>query len=269
MRTRPSRPGMAGGLAGSVPDRRARGEWPRASIPLQMRMVAVKRPSPRRWQASCPRVGRNSGVARDPVSRARRVGASVGPRAGPGRPGLHPVGVHVVEERGRRVGQPATARNATSARPRLHPYGGASCMTPSRLQPDRWKSGSTTPWPENGPKKENGSLGVTQAPVLTCGPYWIRTSGLRIRSPTLYPTELRAQRFSALPTTRLAARPTGGKGGIRTLDTGHPVYWFSKPAPSASRPPFLILSTPSCLAEEEGFEPSEGVNPQRFSRPPP
>jgi len=61
---------------------------------------------------------------------------------------------------------------------------------------------------------------------------------------------------------------TGGKGGIRTLDTGHPVYWFSKPAPSASRPPFR--NRPSVrLAEEEGFEPSEGVNPQRFSRPPP
>ncbi len=34
---------------------------------------------------------------------------------------------------------------------------------------------------------------------------------------------------------------TGGKGGIRTRDTGHPVYWFSKPAPSASRPPFRNL----------------------------
>ena len=69
----------------------------------------------------------------------------------------------------------------------------------------------------------------------TCGPYWIRTSGLRIRSPTLYPTELRAQLF-------MSAATTGGKGGIRTLDTGYPVYWFSKPAPSASRPPFQNLS---------------------------
>src|SRR6266542_7161747 len=47
-----------------------------------------------------------------------------------------------------------------------------------------------------------------------------------------------------------------------------PVYWFSKPAPSAPRPPFRNLCR-FHLAEEEGFEPSEGVNPQRFSRPPP
>src|SRR3990172_1365531 len=47
-----------------------------------------------------------------------------------------------------------------------------------------------------------------------------------------------------------------------------PVYWFSKPAPSASRPPFQNLFR-FLMAEEEGFEPSEGVNPLRFSRPPP
>ena len=51
-----------------------------------------------------------------------------------------------------------------------------------------------------------------------------------------------------------------------------PVYWFSKPAPSAPRPPFpepVSFPWSFVLAEEEGFEPSEGVSPQRFSRPPP
>ena len=121
------------------------------------------------------------------------------------------------------------------------------------------------------------------------GPYWIRTSGLRIRSPTLYPTELRAQTLCVLrrcfvrPSTtagcaglrsgRTEGHPAlfyfklGGKGGIRTLEPGCPSYWFSKPAPSAARPPFLEARFH--LAEEEGFEPSEGVNPLRFSRPPP
>src|SRR5207245_5318311 len=52
-----------------------------------------------------------------------------------------------------------------------------------------------------------------------------RTCGLRIRSPTLYPTERRAPQ-------QLAERE-GFEPSIQLWD----VYWFSKPAPSASRPP--------------------------------
>ena len=49
---------------------------------------------------------------------------------------------------------------------------------------------------------------------------------------------LRSGRTGSHPTELL----NGGKGGIRTLEPGCPSYWFSKPAPSASRPPFLATS---------------------------
>src|SRR5207245_9834851 len=55
-----------------------------------------------------------------------------------------------------------------------------------------------------------------------------RTCGLRIRSPTLYPTERRAPQ-------QLAERE-GFEPSIQLWT----VYWFSKPAPSASRPPLPI-----------------------------
>src|SRR5438067_13399697 len=58
------------------------------------------------------------------------------------------------------------------------------------------------------------------------GPCRIRTCGLRIRSPTLYPTELRAL-------SRAVAEREGFEPSIQLWT----VYWFSKPAPSASRPP--------------------------------
>ena len=58
------------------------------------------------------------------------------------------------------------------------------------------------------------------------GPCRIRTCGLRIRSPTLYPTELRARRLTV-------AEREGFEPSIQLWT----VYWFSKPAPSASRPP--------------------------------
>src|SRR5205085_1506466 len=58
------------------------------------------------------------------------------------------------------------------------------------------------------------------------GPSRIRTCGLRIRSPTLYPSELWAL------TTMMAERE-GFEPSIQLWA----VYWFSKPAPSASRPP--------------------------------
>src|SRR5882672_10551144 len=58
------------------------------------------------------------------------------------------------------------------------------------------------------------------------GPCRIRTCGLRIRSPTLYPTELRAHRLTV-------AEREGFEPSIQLWT----VYWFSKPAPSASRPP--------------------------------
>ena len=58
------------------------------------------------------------------------------------------------------------------------------------------------------------------------GPCRIRTCGLRIRSPTLYPTELRARRLTV-------AEREGFEPSIQLWA----VYWFSKPAPSASRPP--------------------------------
>src|SRR6266851_9826702 len=64
---------------------------------------------------------------------------------------------------------------------------------------------------------------------LSGGPCRIRTCGLRIRSPTLYPTELRALNW-------LAERE-GFEPSIQLWT----VYWFSKPAPSASRPPLLKL----------------------------
>src|SRR5437660_256115 len=60
------------------------------------------------------------------------------------------------------------------------------------------------------------------------GPCRIRTCGLRIRSPTLYPTELRAH---------LAARAVAEREGFEPSIQLWTVYWFSKPAPSASRPP--------------------------------
>ena len=41
------------------------------------------------------------------------------------------------------------------------------------------------------------------------------------------------------PQLRCDAHPFCGKGGIRTRDTPVGVYRFSRPAPSATRPPFL------------------------------
>src|SRR5262249_19521681 len=58
------------------------------------------------------------------------------------------------------------------------------------------------------------------------GPSRIRTCGLRIRSPTLYPTELWAL-------VKQLAEREGFEPSIQLWA----VYWVSKPAPSASRPP--------------------------------
>src|SRR5947209_20628371 len=71
--------------------------------------------------------------------------------------------------------------------------------------------------------------GKIRPPLADGGPCRIRTCGLRIRSPTLYPTELRALR----PTV---AEREGFEPSIQLWA----VYWFSKPAPSASRPPLPI-----------------------------
>src|SRR3989454_3671838 len=68
--------------------------------------------------------------------------------------------------------------------------------------------------------------GKVRPPRRDGGPCRIRTCGLRIRSPTLYPTELRALRAAV-------AEREGFEPSIQLWA----VYWFSKPAPSASRPP--------------------------------
>src|SRR5258706_16354531 len=62
------------------------------------------------------------------------------------------------------------------------------------------------------------------------GPSRIRTCGLRIRSPALYPSEL------WVLIQRLAERE-GFEPSIQLWA----VYWFSKPAPSASRPPLPVF----------------------------
>ena len=65
-----------------------------------------------------------------------------------------------------------------------------------------------------------------------------------IRSPTLYPTELRAQLFCATSNSVAHPRPAQDERCHLAERQGFepwirlPVYWFSKPAPSASRPPF-------------------------------
>src|SRR6266568_2747350 len=62
----------------------------------------------------------------------------------------------------------------------------------------------------------------------------------------------------------------GGKGGIRTLEPGYPSYWFSKPAPSAARPPFLEALLPpgggGRIRTFGGREPSAVFKTAAFSR---
>ena len=91
------------------------------------------------------------------------------------------------------------------------------------------------------------------------GPCRIRTCGLRIRSPTLYPTELRALDW-------LAERE-GFEPSIQLWA----VYWFSKPAPSASRPPLPDSCTPVAPGggtPQEAQASRPGI-PVRQGKPPP
>ena len=77
------------------------------------------------------------------------------------------------------------------------------------------------------------------SPALPIGaPSRIRTYGPRIRSPILYPAELWAPAKSSSRAERVGFEPT-----IQVV----PVYWFSKPAPSASRPSLQSLWRP-CLS---------------------
>src|SRR5436305_15152224 len=79
------------------------------------------------------------------------------------------------------------------------------------------------------------------------GPCRIRTCGLRIRSPTLYPTELRGP-------SRAVAEREGFEPSIQLWA----VYWFSKPAPSASRPPLPKLLANLRLSEATGAAEAQG-----------
>ena len=80
-----------------------------------------------------------------------------------------------------------------------------------------------------------------------------RTHDLLIRSQSLYPAELRAH--------------IGGEQGIRTLDTGFCPY--TRLAGERLRPTRPTLQFIRVLAEGVGFEPTEPLQAQRFSRPPP
>ena len=60
------------------------------------------------------------------------------------------------------------------------------------------------------PQKKTGTQPLSQVPVLIGAPGRIRTSDPRIRSPMLYPAELRVR-------TANFSSQTGGGGGIRTL----------------------------------------------------
>src|SRR5262245_1221039 len=66
-------------------------------------------------------------------------------------------------------------------------------------------------------------------------PWRIRTSGLRIRSQTLYPAELREHFFPTL--LQFVAEREGFEPSIPFR-----VCRFSKPVPSASRPSLLLFS---------------------------
>jgi hypothetical protein len=151
--------------------------------------------------------------------------------------------------RSRSRGRPAKSARATSCRrpdPRLAVAQGQWRV---RATPDARNPASA---PTKKKPRRHSPAGLTFG-----APRRIRTSGPRIRSPILYPAELWAHSDSL---QCFRAEREGFEPSIQVV----PVYWFSKPAPSAARPSLQRIAArqPGSMQLSAGWASSRSHQPK-------